>query len=232
MTRILTLACLFSLCVLDLACQSGPPEPGQRGNTYAMECNVQKDGSLEVSEHLTVEAGKEGITHGVWREFPQEFVGCQGERREFDIQIQDVLRDGEPAQHHKVALPGTTRLYVGEEGTTLESARYAYTLKYRTSPVVEIRDGHCWLCWDIVGEGLTVPLKSLRAEFLLPRSVPAERLQAESSMQPPAEDADVFDLKVAAGRVQITSTAVFEAGRTLRARISWPSSQTGSGGED
>lgn len=226
MERTLWLACLCALCLAGTGCKAGPTQPTETGNAYAMECTVREDGALEVTERLTVDAREQEISHGVWREFPQELVDCRGGRVAVEIEVLEVLRNGEPAPHHRVALPGVTRFYVGEQEARVEAGRHTYALTYRTSPVVETWDARSRLCWDIAGEGLTVPLRRLRAEFHLPRPIPPEELRAECSIEPPEEGTGAIEINTYPARVQMIATTPVEDGRTLRARISWPAPQT------
>ena len=72
-------AFLLSLVLMALMFGFGPhAQAAEHILAYDVEIDIQTDGSLEVTEHITVRAEGSQIRRGIYRDFPLTFEDDQG----------------------------------------------------------------------------------------------------------------------------------------------------------
>ncbi|NLB57950.1 MAG: DUF2207 domain-containing protein, partial [Gammaproteobacteria bacterium] len=92
MTRLLALLLALAWALPAAAQQDG----GQRILDYDVDIAIQADGSLEITERITVRAEGRAIRRGIVREFPTRYRDRFGDRVVVDFEVLEVLRNGQP----------------------------------------------------------------------------------------------------------------------------------------
>ena len=83
--------------LLPLAWSASPPLAAQeRILAYDSEIAVAADGSLDVTERITVRAEGNQIRRGIYRDFPTRYRDRYGNRVVVDFEMLGVTRDGQP----------------------------------------------------------------------------------------------------------------------------------------
>ena len=75
---------------------AAPLTAQERILSYDSQVHVSADGSLGVTERITVRAEGNNIRRGIYRDFPTRYKDRYGNRVVVDFQMIDVQRDGKP----------------------------------------------------------------------------------------------------------------------------------------
>ena len=67
---------------------------------YDARIDIARDGTLNVSEAITVSAEGKKIKRGIYRDFPTRYKGRYGTRVEVPFEVVRVMRDGNPEDFH------------------------------------------------------------------------------------------------------------------------------------
>lgn len=171
MNRILPvlLALLFSL----------PLFAQERILAYDSDIQVNADGSLDVTEKITVRAEGNQIRRGIYRDFPTRYKDRYGNRVVVDFQMLDVQRNGQTEPWFTENVSNGVRINTGNDDFLPVPAQYTYTLRYRTTRQLGFFDKHDELYWNAIGTGWDFPIESGSVQARLPEPVPADQLQAE-----------------------------------------------------
>src|SRR5262245_56766536 len=87
--RATILALLLGLC----ACASSAFAE-ERISNYTIDVAIRPDGSLDVTEQITVHAEGSSIRRGIYRDFPTRYRDRFGNRVVVDLEVLAVLRNG------------------------------------------------------------------------------------------------------------------------------------------
>jgi uncharacterized membrane protein YgcG len=151
---------------------------------YDSEVEVLADGSLEVTEHITVQAEGRNIRRGIYRDFPTRY------RDRFDNQVHvrfemvDVERNGEPEDWFTERRSNGIRINTGGDDFLPVPAEYTFTLRYRTTRQLGYFEEHDELYWNAIGTGWDFPIESGTVRVRLPSPVPVDSMGTEAYTGP------------------------------------------------
>jgi len=171
-------ALVFTLLVAMLSLAS-PIAAQERILAYDSEVHVRADGSLDVTERITVRAEGNQVRRGIYRDFPTRYQDRYGNRVVVDFDMVEVLRDGKAEPWFTERQPNGVRINTGNDDFLEVPATYAFTLRYRTTRQLGFFDDHDELYWNAIGTGWAFPIESGSVVVRLPEPVPVERLRAE-----------------------------------------------------
>lgn len=177
LARIAWIAVLATGCALPALAQ-------ERILAYDSEVEVRADGSLDVTERITVRAEGDRIRRGIYRDFPTRYRDRHGNRVVVGFQMLEVLRDGAPEPWFTEGMSNGVRINTGNDDLLPVPAEYSYTLRYRTTRQLGFFDEHDELYWNAIGTGWAFPIERGEVLARLPQPVQAERLQAEAYTGP------------------------------------------------
>ena len=166
------LAALMLLAALPLAAQ-------ERILAYDSTVEIRADGSLDVTEHITVRAEGNQIRRGIYRDFPTRYRDRRGNRVVVGFEMQEVLRDGKPEPWFLENKANGVRINTGNDDFLAVPADHAFTLRYRTTRQLGFFEQHDELYWNAIGTGWAFPIERGSVEVRLPQPVAAGQLQAE-----------------------------------------------------
>ena len=86
---------LFALAVCLLLAWVAPAAAQERIKAYHADITVLADGSMEVTENITVRAEGNRIRRGIYRDFPTRYPDLMGNRYVVEFEVLGVERDGE-----------------------------------------------------------------------------------------------------------------------------------------
>src|SRR5690606_8747413 len=97
---------------------------------YDIEIEIRADGSLDVTEHITVQAEGSQIRRGLYRDFPTRYRDRLGNRVVVGFEVLGVERDGTPEPWFTEALHNGVRINTGNDDFLPRfPGTYRYTLR-------------------------------------------------------------------------------------------------------
>jgi hypothetical protein len=156
-------ALLLSLCLLPaLAVADEVIED------FAVTLQVHTDGSLLVTERITVQAEGEQIKRGIYRDLPVSYELALGMRKSGPISLLGVTRDGQPENVTTERNGAWVRYYLGSASYLLQPGRYQYELRYRVERQLLHHTGRDELYWNVTGNEWVFPILQASVEVKLP----------------------------------------------------------------
>lgn len=186
---------------------------------FASTVVIDPDGSMVVTENITVLATGDQIKRGIVREFPTTYEGADGKAVRVGFTLADVRRDGRPESYHTESRSNGVAIYIGQKDVILAPGTYTYTLTYSTTRQLGFFRDHDELYWNVNGNGWRLPLDRVGCVVHLPGGAAA--LEAVAYEGPQGSTAS---RTFAAGenRVVFTSSRAYDPGEGLTIAVSWP----------
>lgn len=161
-----------------------PASAQERIRAYDVDVDVRADGSLDVTERITVHAEGQQIRRGIYRDFPTRYRDRYGNRVRVALDVLGVERDGNPEPWFTERMSNGVRINTGNDDFLPVPADYTYTLRYRTTRQLGFFDNHDELYWNAIGTGWIFPIESSTVNVRLPAAVPINRMSAEAYTGP------------------------------------------------
>ena len=173
---------LAALCLV--ASIATPAAAQERITSYDSQVQIRQDGSLEVTEHITVHAEGTDIRRGIYRDFPTRYRDRFGNRVRVDLEVLGVERNGVMEPWFTESMSNGVRINTGNDTFLTVPADYVYTLRYRTTRQLGFFADHDELYWNAIGTGWIFPIERGSVEVHLPSPVPIDQLHAEGYTGP------------------------------------------------
>lgn len=208
---------LFGICAV-LFMTACPAWGEERIVDFSSSISVESDGSLLVTETITVQAEGGQIKRGIVREFPTRYDTPSGAVR-VGFELLDVERDGRSEPYHTEKRSNGVAIYAGSKDVFLPPGRYAYTLTYRTTRQLGFFADHDELYWNVTGNGWRLPVDRVECEVQLPRGATVTEAVAYEGSQGSAARR-----RLASGgnSLVLTSSRAYAPGEGLTIAVSWP----------
>jgi uncharacterized membrane protein YgcG len=159
----------------------GKPRFGdERISHFHSDIVIARDGSLDVTETIEVEALGHEIRRGILRDFPTDYRDRAGNRVNVPFDVRDVTRNGAPERWQTESMSNGVRVRIGNPDALLTPGTHRYVIRYRTARQLGFFDKHDELYWNVTGNGWTLPIIRATATVTLPQAVEAAKLSAES----------------------------------------------------
>ncbi|MCO6388349.1 DUF2207 domain-containing protein [Aliihoeflea sp. 40Bstr573] len=180
--------------------------------SFRADIELAADGTMQVTETITVNAEGNQIRRGIFRDFPLRFEDEAGRLREVDFDILSVTRDGDDEPHATERGSGIVRIRIGDADTLLAPGLHTYEITYETGRQIRFFDTHDELYWNVTGNGWDFPIRDAVADIRLPLGVSAEDVAFYTgAFGSTAQDAS-------AQRLDGGNRIIVEADRELRPR--------------
>lgn len=180
---------------------------GERILAYDSRIEVLKDGTVDITENITVLAQGNQIERGIYRDFPTLYPKPDGGSLKVDFQLLGVKRDGRKEAYHLENRSNGIRIYAGEESVSLEPGEYTYTFHYQTKRQLGFFEEYDELYWNVTGNGWQFLIDTVSAHLILPEG--ARILEGISAYSGPqgAKDCDCLIQKETPNSVRFGTTA-------------------------
>lgn len=212
MKRLLILLCLLTTQVIA----------DERIISFDSDILIKTDGSIEVTETVTVRAEGKQIRRGIYRDYPTEYRDRFGNRVSVKYVPRSVLRDGVSEAFHSERVSNGVRTYFGSARVLLEPGEYTYTYRYDAERMLGFFEDHDELYWNVTGEGWGFPIDrasaTVRFEFEPPRGTVAADAWAGVSGSSDRKPQIVADEH----RVWVETLAPLAPGNGLTIVATWP----------
>jgi uncharacterized membrane protein YgcG len=207
------------LVILLLLATALPARARERVVEFAATIKIEQDGTLLISEKITVEATGEQIKRGIVREFPTRYTDDRGRTVRVGFELIGVQRDGQPEPHHTAKLTNGIAIYAGQEDVFLRPGRYTYTIEYSTNRQLGFFQDHDELYWNVNGNGWRLPLDRVSCEVHLPTGAVATEGWAYEGFQ---GSRDRYSLAGGESTMRFASSRPYTPGEGLTIAVSWP----------
>ncbi|MBA2671783.1 MAG: DUF2207 domain-containing protein, partial [Gemmatimonadetes bacterium] len=152
----------------------------ERIRNYESEIQIRSDGSIDVTERITVVAEGSDIRRGIYRDIPTRYRDRYGNRVRVDLEVLGVERNGNTEAWFTERMSNGIRINAGgDDFLPTLPAEYTYTLRYRTTRQLGFFAEHDELYWNAIGTGWIFPIERGSVTVRLPEAVPVDRLGAE-----------------------------------------------------
>lgn len=135
---------------------------------FVSEIDVQTDGSLIVTETITVRAEGQEIKRGIFRDIPLRAKSAGGWEHDVPFELIDVLKDGKRENKFTRENGRGVRIYIGNENVILPTGEYTYTITYRMGRQVRFFTGYDEVYWNATGNEWIFPIDEAVAKISLP----------------------------------------------------------------
>jgi len=181
---------------------------------------INVDGSLDVTETITVNAEGRDIRRGIFRDFPTSYRDRFNNRVRVDFDVISVGRDGRPEMYTLEALSNGVRIRIGQPSVFLEPGQHTYTIQYRTLRQLGFFDGFDELYWNVTGTGWQFDIDVVTSRVRLPPGATTLRKSAYTGRYG-EKGADYNPVQALDGAAWET-TRVLRPGEGLTVAIAWP----------
>jgi len=153
---------LFSFVAPTFAAQS------ERILGFNSRMQVRQDGSMTVTEEISVVCAGQQIKRGIYRDFPTKYKDRYGNNVKVGFEVLEVLRDGLSESYHFKELSNGKRVYIGKKEVLLKPGIYTYTITYKTDRQLGFFDDFDELYWNVTGNGWEFVIEKVEALVELP----------------------------------------------------------------
>ena len=214
---------LAALLLLTLAWLALPLAAQERITAYDSELVVNADGSLDVTEHISVRAEGQDIRSGIVRDFPTRYRDRLGNRVLVGLEVLEVLRDGQPEAWFTEKRSNGVRINTGGDEFLPVPADYTYTLRYRTTRQLGFFEDFDELYYNAIGDGWSLPIERGSVAVRLPQPVPEQELRVEAYTGAQGEQGQDYDARpVSPGNARWLLTRALEPGEGLTIVLGFP----------
>ena len=193
----------------------------ERITRYSSDVQVQKDGALDVTETIEVNAEGVSIRHGIYRDFPttRKVMGQPGNHVGF--KVLDVKRDGNSEPFAIEGIKGGVRVRIGSADTDVAPGAHRYVIHYRTTRQIGHFDDFDELYWNATGNGWAFPIDRAEARIRLPS--PARFLRQASYTGPAGATRSMARVsEETPNSISFATTAPLAPHEGLTVAVGWP----------
>ena len=137
---------------------------------------LNRDGSMQVTETIAVNAEGRAIRRGIFRDFPLTYIDSAGRQAQVDFDVVSIERDGAPEDWREERIEGGERIYIGNADRIISRGPHTFRVTYNTNRQIRYFDDHDELYWNVTGNGWHFPILSASATVTLPDGVKPQQL--------------------------------------------------------
>lgn len=135
---------------------------------FDTDVELRRDGSVLVTENITVAAEGNKIRRGIFRDVPTVLVNDNGLRIRSGLEVLDIQRDGVSEPFNTQSIDNGTRIYIGDADVFLSIGTYRYTITYTLSRMARRFENYDELFWNATGNFWDFRIESATATLRLP----------------------------------------------------------------
>ncbi len=181
-----TTGSIMRLIFLVMALVFGPLVPVQaqeRILSYVSDITLLTNGTVDVTETITVRAEGQQIKRGIFRDIPTTLTNPDGSILRSNLNVVSVSRDDKPEPYFTQDIRDGTRIYVGDADVYLSSGIYRYTIRYTMTRMARYFENHDELYWNATGNFWSFPINKAIARITLPEGAVISELAVYTGRQ-------------------------------------------------
>lgn len=194
---------------------------------FHSDIGIDTTGWVTITETIRVYANQDQIRRGIFRSIPLFRKERSGRKQRIDIEVKEVLRDGETESYHTEDKDGNLVIYCGSSDVYLQPGKYTYTITYTSRGHVGFFDNYDELYWNITGNEWAYEIQGASARFHMPPGAVLKQsacytgesgsTASDCTMQPDADGTPVFySNKALAPNEGLTAAVAWQAGLIQR----------------
>jgi hypothetical protein len=164
---------LGCFCLLTVVSARGPVE---RILDYHSDITLEDDGSLQVTETITVMSAGQQIRHGIFRDFPTTYTDPYSNRYVVGFQMLSATCDSAPEHFRIEDYFNGKRIYLGNPNVLVSPGRHVYTITYITNRQLGFYKDHDELFWNVTGNGWDFAIDAASATVHLSPNILADKV--------------------------------------------------------
>ncbi|HET6931366.1 MAG TPA: DUF2207 domain-containing protein [Candidatus Acidoferrum sp.] len=214
--RFLLVACLALSAALSAR------GPSERILDYHSDVTLEDDGSLQVTETITVVSAGQQIRHGIYRDFPTTYTDPYNNRYVVGFQMLSATCDSAPEQFRVEDQFNGKRIYLGNPRTMVGLGRHVYTITYSTNRQLGFYKDHDELFWNVTGNGWDFPIDAASATVHLPTNIPADKVTLSGFTGPKGSRESQLVSSLEAGAFEFAAQRPLSGREGLSVLLQWP----------
>jgi uncharacterized membrane protein YgcG len=188
---------------------------------YLSDVQVQKDGSLEVTETIDVRAEHYEINHGIFRDFPTRYRGPNGSQFRVGFTFEGATLDGGSVPAATESIARGVRIKIGDPDRLVDIGEHRYVIRYRATREIGYFSGFDELYWNATGNGWIFPIDKAVTRIHLPGLVKLGRRSVYTGPEgSTASNAQVVEEK--AGEISFETTQPLGSHEGLTVAVAFP----------
>jgi uncharacterized membrane protein YgcG len=152
--------------------------------SFHSHINVNLNGSVRVTETITVRSEGNRIRRGIYRDLPTEYFDRFNNRYVAAIKPLALLRNESHEDFHTVGIDRGIRVYFGHSDRSLPNGIHSYAFSYEASRMLGFFDDHDELYWNVTGFEWAFPIDHASADVSLDFSVEGTAIAYEAYTGP------------------------------------------------
>lgn len=206
------------LIALGLA---APALAEERIRDFTSNIVIGKDGTLDVTETIRVQADNVAINRGIFREIPTRYDGARGQRMKVGFTLVETRRDGQPEPHTTETMSNGVRIKIGNPDVIIPVGEHVYTIRYTATRMIGRFDGFDELYWNVTGNGWRFPIDRASVTIALPSPAKFGQRSVYTGYQG-EKAANALVTGESAGRISFATNAPLAAGQGLTVAVAFP----------
>lgn len=150
------------------AVRAQAPDPIERITEFSSDITIGQDGTLTVRESISVNAQRDQIQRGIFRDFPTDYIDDFGNRYRVGFEVQRVTRDGQDENYVLENIANGRRVRIGNAEILLDLGIHVYTITYTTTGQIGFFEEFDSLYWNVTGNGWVFAIDAAQAVIRLP----------------------------------------------------------------
>ena len=192
----------------------------ERIEQFTSNAYVNPDGSIDVTETISVNAESRQIRRGIFRDFPTTYTDRNGLRVVVGFEVVSVKRDRRDEPFAIEGLANGKRIRIGSADVFLDYGIHVYEIQYRTTRQLGFFEQYDEFYWNVTGNGWTFPIEATTAIVRLPPG--ARILQHEAYTGYQGENGRDFKVFSATGNeYRAVATRNFAPGEGMTIAVAW-----------
>jgi uncharacterized membrane protein YgcG len=155
---------LASLLALFFLCAHAQ----ERILNFDAKIQIEKSGTIQVIETITIKAEGDQFKHGLLRILPLERKDKNGNRIDVEYTINSVKKNGNVENYFTKNEDDDWKIYIGNKEIYLENGVYEYQISYSTPFQVGYFDTYDEIYWNVTGNGWELPIDKVSCQIYLP----------------------------------------------------------------
>lgn len=156
----------FALSVL--AGLSAPVLAAEAIDSFAARLVLAADGTVDVTETITVTAELDRIRRGIFRDVFTELVNPDKSRLRSGLEVISVTRDGHPEPFETEGVSKGTRIRIGDPDALLSRGQHTYVIRYTMTRMGRFFEDHDEFYWNVTGNFWDFAIETASAAVTLP----------------------------------------------------------------
>lgn len=160
---------LALLLALVVALVALPATAAETINAFTTHVTLLRDGSVDVTEIIEVNAEGREIRRGIYRDIPTLLLNDDGSRLRSNLDVIEVRRNNRPEPFTVENIGnGFKRIRIGDADVFLSHGAHRYTIHYTMTRMARRFDGHDELFWNATGNYWNFPVLNSVTNIRLP----------------------------------------------------------------